>query len=157
MTDAREPRPTTSRTRRRLKPRENDFVNLVLFLGAAVLLLSRVADARAGMAGRAAAAALGAGALFGAWQMARRRFFPGRMPERWGEGEPRLKWLRVVHGTVLIVGSVVFFGYGIGYFLAPARFSRTTSWLVVVGYFVVISMMSDFLRDREPEAELPER
>jgi ABC-type Na+ efflux pump permease subunit len=105
------------------------------------------------MGGRAAAAALGAVALFGAWQMARRRFLPGRMPERWCEEEARLKWLRVVHGTVLIAGSVVFFGYGIGYFLAPGHFSRTTSWLVVVGYFVVISMMSDFLKDREPGAE----
>jgi ABC-type Na+ efflux pump permease subunit len=108
------------------------------------------------MGGRVAAVALSAAALFGAWQVARRRFFPGRMPERWGEGEPRLRWLRVVHGTVLIVGSLVFFGYGIGYFLAPAHFSSTTSWLVVVGYFVVISVMSDFLKDREPEGALRE-
>jgi hypothetical protein len=30
------------------------------------------------------------------------------------------------------------------------------SWLVVVGYFVVISMLSDFLKDREPEAVRPQ-
>jgi hypothetical protein len=129
-------------------------VNLFLFLGAAALLVGRATATRAGLGGRAAAGVLGAAALFGAWQMARRRLFPGRMPGRWGEGEPRLKALRVVHATVLIVGSLVFFGYGIGYFLAPTHFSSSTSWLVVVGYFVVISVMSDFLRDREPERGL---
>ncbi len=73
------------------------------------------------------------------------------MPERWSGA--RLRRLRAVHGTVLVGGSVVFFGYGIGYFLAPGRFSRTVSWLVVVGYFVVISVVSDFLKDREPGRE----
>jgi len=145
-----EPRPEAGRRRRRLGPRASDLLNLVLYLGAAGLLLNRVREAGTGMGARATAAALGLVALFGAWQMARRRFFPGWMPERWDA--TRLRRLRAVHATVLVAGSVVFFGYGIGYFLAPGHFSRTTSWLVVVGYFVVISVLSDFLKDREPGA-----
>jgi hypothetical protein len=143
-----EPRPTVGRTRRRIGPRGNDLLNLILFLGVSALLLMWIADAQAGVWARATAAGLCVVALFGAWQMVRRRFFPGLMPRRWDAA--RLRWLRAVHAVVLVGGTVVFLGYGIGYFLAPRHFSRTVSWLVVVGYFVVISMASDFLKDREP-------
>ena len=150
MTDAMEPRPPARRARRRIGPRGSDLLNLGLYLAMSVVLLTWIADARAGVWARATAGVLCAVAVFGAWQMVRRRFFPGLMPERWVPA--RLRWLRAVHATVLVGGTVVFLGYGIGYFLAPGRFSRTVSWLVVVGYFVVISMLSDFLKDREPGA-----
>jgi hypothetical protein len=146
-----EPRPTVGRTRRRIGPRGSDLLNLILFLGVSALLLTWIADAEARMWARATAAGLCVVALFGAWQMVRRRFFPGRMPRRWDAA--RLRWLRAVHAVVLMGGTAVFLGYGIGYFLAPQHFSRTVSWLVVVGYFVVISMISDFLKDREPRVE----
>jgi hypothetical protein len=148
MTDAMEPRPPARKTRRRIGQRGSDLLNLGLYLAVSVLLLTWIADARAGVWARTTAGVLCAVAVFGAWQMVRRRFFPGLMPERWVPA--RLRWLRVVHATVLVGGTVVFLGYGIGYFLAPGRFSRTVSWLVVVGYFVLISMLSDFLKDREP-------
>jgi hypothetical protein len=154
MTDAMEPRPAKGRTRRRIGQRTNDLLNLFLFLGVSALLLAWIADAQTGVGARATAAGLCAVALFGAWQMVRRRFFPALMPRRWDGA--RLRWLRTVHGVVLVAGTVLFLGFGIGSFLAPGRFSRTVSWLVVVGYFVVISMLSDFLKDREPEAVRPE-
>jgi hypothetical protein len=148
MTDAMEPRPPARKIRRRIGQRGSDLLNLCLYLAVSVLLLTWIADAQAGVWARVTAAGLCAAALFGAWQMVRRRFFPGLMPQPWLPA--RLRWLRTVHATVLVGGTVVFLGYGIGYFLAPRRFSRTVSWLVVVGYFVVISMLSDFLKDREP-------
>jgi hypothetical protein len=150
MTDAMEPRPPARKARRRIGQRGSDLLNLGLYLGVSVLLLTWIADAHAGVWARATAGVLCAVAVFGAWQMVRRRFFPGLMPERWVP--ERLRWLRAVHATVLVAGTVVFLGYGIGSFLAPGRFSRTVSWLVVVGYFVVISMLSDFLKDREQGA-----
>jgi hypothetical protein len=145
-----EPRPPARKTRRRIGQRGSDLLNLGLYLAVSVVLLTWIADAQAEVWARTTAGVLCAVALFGAWQMVRRRFFPGLMPERWVPA--RLRWLRAVHATVLVGGTVVFLGYGIGYFLAPGRFSRTVSWLVVVGYFVVISMLSDFLKDREQGA-----
>ena len=149
-----EPGTPGRKPRRRIGPRGSDLLNLILFLGVSALLLTWVADAQAKVWTRATAAGLCLVALFGAWQMVRRRFFPGRMPRRWEAA--RLRGLRAVHGVVLVGGTVVFLGYGIGYFLAPKHFSRTVSWLVVVGYFVVISMVSDFLKDREPGAKVAE-
>jgi hypothetical protein len=148
MTDAMEPGTPGRKTRRRIGPRGSDLLNLILLLGVSGLLVTWIADARAGVGMRVTAAGLCVVALFGAWQMVRRRFFPGLMPRRWEAA--RLRGIRAVHAVVLIGGTVVFLGYGIGYFLAPKHFSRTVSWLVVVGYFVVISMVSDFLKDREP-------
>jgi hypothetical protein len=143
--------PRLARRRRwTMGQRGSDFLSLFLFLVGFLLVLGMVMDRQAGMWVRGIAAGLCGLALFGAWQMARRRFFPGQMPERWGAEEPRLRRLRSVQGVVILGGSAVFLVYGIGYFLAPHHFSRAVDRLVLLGYFVVIAVLSDFLRDREP-------
>src|SRR5579859_6191827 len=131
--------------------RKDDFIHLFLFVGGTVLLGGTVLDGQTPVGGRVAAAVLCLVGLLGIWQRVRRRFLPGWMPVRREHGGKDLKRLRGVHTVVMLGSSLGFAGYAVAYLLmAPKHPPRWLDRVVLVGYFLVLAAMADFLKDREP-------
>jgi hypothetical protein len=132
--------------------RKDDFIHLFLFVGGTVLLGGTVLDGHTPVGGRVAAAVLCLGGLLGIWQRVRRRFLPGLMPARRERGGRSLRRLRRLHTAVILGSSLGFAGYAVGYLvMAPHHPPRWLDRVVLVGYFLVLAAMADFLKDREPE------
>jgi hypothetical protein len=137
--------------------RASDWLNLLLLATGVGVLLADAARPTTGRVISSVALALCGLAVFAGWQVIRRSWFASRMPVRWRTGEARVVLLKIVHGTVAVVGGIGYFGFLIVWVLHRAAISRAVFPVAVFGYLIVQATFAGFFRDHLPAPQQGER
>jgi len=130
--------------------RVSDWLNLLLMATGVGILLADAARPTTGRLLSSLALALCGLAVFAGWQVVRRSWLPGRMPMRWRTGEARVALLKIVHGTVAVLGAAGYFGFLLFWIFRPAAISRAMFPIAVFGYLIVQATFAGFFRDHLP-------
>jgi len=133
--------------------RASDWLNLLLMGTGVGILLADAARPTTGRVVSSVALALCGLALFAGWQVVRRSWFSSRMPVRWRTGEARVVLLKIVHGTVAVLGGVGYVAFLLLWMMRPAAISRAMFPVAVFGYLIVQATFAGFFRDHLPNPQ----